>query len=69
MTINYLVVDDEPLARARVKRMMSDHQGFSCVGEAGSAAEADLLERHSAALVFIDISMPGQDGVSFAQQL
>lgn len=70
MTINYLVVDDEPLARARVKRMMSDHQGFSCVGEAGSAAEAEaLLERHSAALVFIDISMPGQDGVSFAQQL
>ncbi|MEJ6473343.1 LytR/AlgR family response regulator transcription factor [Pseudoalteromonas piscicida] len=68
--IPYLIVDDEPLARARIKRLMDNQAGFVCIGEAQSAEAAEaLLENEIVTLIFLDISMPGLCGVAFATQL
>lgn len=68
--ISVLIVDDEPLARERLKRMLADHAKFAVVGEA-SHGEAALqwLAQQSADLVLLDIQMPGQTGLQVAEQL
>lgn len=58
-----LVVDDEPPARARLRRMLTETGQVEIVAEAGTAAEATvLLEEHHPDVVFLDIQMPQGDG-------
>ncbi len=58
-----LVVDDEPLARARLKRMLGARGDVQVVGEAGSVADAaPLVDELTPDLVFLDVQMPGEDG-------
>jgi DNA-binding LytR/AlgR family response regulator len=58
-----LVVDDEPLARARLHRMLVAQGDVQVVGEAGSVAEAvPLVDSLTPDLVFLDVQMPGEDG-------
>ena len=65
-----LIVDDEPLARDRLKRMLSTIGGCSVVGEAGSGEQAlSAAEELSPDLVFMDVRMPGMDGLAAAQYL
>lgn len=65
-----LIVDDEPLARSRLKRLLAQHANFSCVGEAASAQEA-VVQSFALLpdLVFLDIEMPDGDGLTVAAQL
>jgi len=65
MKIRAVVVDDEPLARRRLKRLLQDHSDIEVVGEAGDgdAALAVVLEQRPD-LVFLDVRMPGRDGVA-----
>lgn len=67
MTYRVLLVDDEPLARERMKRLLLEHHDFVCVGEAanGDAALA-WLGMHQADLVLLDIQMPGRNGLETA---
>jgi two-component system, LytTR family, response regulator len=61
--IRTLLVDDEPLARRRVRRMLDREPDVTIVGEcsdAGSAIDA-ILTTHPD-LVFLDIQMPDADG-------
>jgi len=61
--IRALVVDDEPLARARMRTLIEDHPDVEIIGECGNGAEAILaIEKHSPQLVFLDIQMPEIDG-------
>jgi DNA-binding LytR/AlgR family response regulator len=63
-----LLVDDEPLARARLARMLARIEGVTVVGEAGDAVEAEArIEALAPELVFLDIRMPGLDGLALAQ--
>ena len=72
MSLQILVVDDEPLARARLRTLLAD-----CVAplatagaEAGNAAQAmELLQRLAFDAVLLDIHMPGADGLALAQAL
>jgi two-component system response regulator AlgR len=65
-----LIVDDEPLARDRLKRMLSVIDGCMHVGEAGSGEQAlEVAEKFSPDLVFMDVRMPGMDGLAAAQYL
>ena len=58
-----LLVDDEPLARARLRRMLGEIERVEVVGEAGSVPEAAaLVEQLGPDLVFLDVQMPGEDG-------
>lgn len=62
-----LVVDDEPGIRSSVKDILED-EGFD-VSVAESAGEArKLREEISPDLVFLDIWMPGEDGVSLLKE-
>jgi len=65
-----LIVDDEPLARARLQRLLSQLSGYSCVGEASNAEQAKLLIRSQQPdLLLLDIAMQGQDGIALAKEL
>jgi len=69
-TIRALVVDDEPLARARLCRLLAAHPDVAVVGEAATGEQA--LERTLTLrpdVVFLDIQMPGASGTEVAQRL
>ncbi|OHC39846.1 MAG: DNA-binding response regulator [Rhodanobacter sp. RIFOXYA1_FULL_67_6] len=65
-----LIVDDEPLARARMAALLGECAGVEVVGNVGDgeAALAALGELQPDALL-LDINMPGIDGVALAQRL
>lgn len=58
-----LIVDDERLARAELRRMLAAHPGVEIVGEAANAAEAALqVEALQPDLLLLDVQMPGGSG-------
>lgn len=63
MKIRTLIVDDEALARQRIRQLLADEVGFEVIGEAGNGVEAvTLIESLHPDLVFLDIQMPLLDG-------
>jgi len=65
-----LIVDDEPLARRRLERLLEEIGGCDVVGEAGNGTDA--LRRSSELnpdIVLLDIRMPEMDGIETAKQL
>ncbi len=66
--IRSLIVDDEPDARERVRRLLRLHEDVEVVGEAADGEEAlQFLANHEADLVFLDIQMPLLDGFAVAE--
>lgn len=67
-----LIVDDETLARSRLRTLLGDCKAppVSVEGEAANASQAiGLLRRQSYDLALLDIHMPGADGLTLAQAL
>ena len=61
--LRVLIVDDEPLARSAMKRLLAAHPSVEIVGEAESVAGAmRAIERARPQLVFLDIELNGGDG-------
>ena len=61
--LRLLVVDDEPMARTRLVRMLSAEHGVQIVGECSNGEEAAAaLGSLKPDAVFLDIQMPGMDG-------
>ena len=70
MTLDVLVVDDEPPARERLCRLLAEIGTVKVVGEAGDGAQAvEMIEALSPDLVLLDIQMPGLDGFGVIQAL
>lgn len=68
--IRVLLVDDEPLARQRLRQMLSDHADIAVAGEAEHVEEArQLIRSERPDLLFLDIRMPGADGFSLLEGL
>ena len=71
--LHILVVDDEPLARARLRKMLKPLEGegrIEVVGEAGDGVEAlDFLADNQVDLLFLDIRMPEIDGFGVLKRL
>ena len=65
-----LVVDDEPLARRELRRLLAAFKWVQVVGEAGHVDDARAqIESLSPDLVFLDIQMPGGTGFDLLAQL
>lgn len=63
-----LLVDDESLARQRLAKMLESLQGYTVVGEADNGAQAlQRIQELKPDIVFMDIRMPGIDGLEAAR--
>ncbi|GAB4216784.1 MAG: LytTR family DNA-binding domain-containing protein [Rhodoferax sp.] len=70
--LRVLIVDDEPLARQRLSRLLADctDPPAMLAGEAANAADALACASHQRLdVVLADIHMPGADGLRLAQAL
>ncbi len=67
--IRALVVDDEPMARAKLRRLLQA-AGVEVVAEAGEAEAALVaLAEHQVDVLFLDIDLPGRSGLELARSL
>lgn len=61
--VRVLVVDDEPLARAGLRAILSEERDVAVVGESASGADAiAAIEELAPDVVFLDIALPDLDG-------
>lgn len=71
--LKVFIVDDEPLARERLRTLLADIAGelpTAVVGEAGNGLAAlESLRATPADVVLLDIRMPGMDGIELASHL
>ena len=68
--IRALVVDDEPIARLAIVRLLNEDAGIEIVGECGDGASALKAIRGLAPdLVFLDIQMPAMTGIDVAAKI
>lgn len=70
MNIRALIVDDEPMARKRVRRLLAEEPDISVTGECGSGREAvSVIQGEPPDLLFLDIQMPGMGGFDVLQAI
>lgn len=70
MTLRALIVEDEPLARARLRSLLALDSGVAVVAEADNArAGAELIEQLRPDLLFLDIHMPEVSGLELVRTL
>jgi two-component system LytT family response regulator len=68
-SITALVIDDEPLARRKIRELLKEVPWIECVGEVGDGAGAlRAIEEHQPDLVFLDIRMPGLSGLEILRR-
>lgn len=68
--IRTLIVDDEPLSRRRIRDLLDGEADFVLVGECGDGDSAmTALRERPCDLVFLDVQMPGLDGLEIARRL
>lgn len=70
MTLNCVIIDDEPLARKGLKEYIADLDFLNLVGDFDSPVKAtELLSKGQIQLLFLDIQMPKITGLDFFKSL
>ena len=70
MNLRTLIVDDEPLARDRLKLLLHEEPDIEIVGECGNGTRTiDFLRFNSVDLLFLDIQMPERSGLEVVEEL
>lgn len=70
MKIRTLIVDDEPLARERIRTLLGDEPDVEIVGECSTGLEAvPATQRLKPDLLFLDVQMPELDGFRVVNQI
>jgi two-component system, LytTR family, response regulator len=68
--MNCIIVDDEPLAREAIQMLVNQTANLDLVGSFNSAASASaFMANNEVDLVFLDIQMPGINGIDFAKSI
>lgn len=68
--LRILIVDDEPLARDRIRTMLRGEADAEIIGECANGSDALAAIRQSRPdLVFLDMQMPGADGLQVVGRL
>lgn len=69
-TITGFIVDDEPLARRRLRQLIGDAPWLQCVGEAATARAAiAAIDELQPDLVFLDVQLTGASGIDVLAQV
>ena len=69
-TWNVLVIDDETLARQRLKRLLMLHNNIKIIGEASNGKEGlEQIALLQPDVIFLDIEMPGLNGFELLSRL
>ena len=70
MTLTALIVDDERIARAELRRLLAEHPDIEIVGEASNAMVArTAIAELEPDVLFLDVQMPGETGFDLLQSL
>ena len=70
MLIRALIVDDEALARSRLRKLLSEAADLEVIGEASNGPEAiSFIREHRPGLAFLDIQMPEVNGFDVLRAL
>ncbi|HEY0158283.1 MAG TPA: LytTR family DNA-binding domain-containing protein [Thermoanaerobaculia bacterium] len=70
MPITALVVDDEPLARKRLRRLLGAAPDLTVIAEAGGGEEAlRMIDERAPQVVFLDVQMPRMDGFEVVRRI
>jgi len=70
MKIRALIVDDEPLARERLRSLLQDESDIELSGEFENGTKAvDAIRRDAPDLLFLDVQMPELDGFGVLQAI
>ena len=65
-----VIIEDEPLARVELRRLLAPHPVVEIVGEAANIEDAKkLIDTTAPDLLFLDIHMPGGTGFDLLEQL
>ncbi len=68
--IRTLIVDDEPLARERIRELLSRESDIDVIGECREGREAvEVIRRDKPALLFLDVQIPELDGFEVVRSL
>jgi two-component system LytT family response regulator len=70
MTIRALIVDDEAVARRRVRRLLAGEADIEIIGECSHGLQAlAIIESERPDLLFLDVEMPEMNGFELLMQL
>lgn len=65
-----ILIDDERLARAELRKLLQEYPDIEVVDEASNAEEGlQKIESHNPDLIFLDIQMPGKTGFDLLSEL
>ncbi|MBC5839286.1 LytR/AlgR family response regulator transcription factor [Flavobacterium muglaense] len=68
--MNCIIVDDEPLAREAIQMLIDQTDNLDLIGSFNSPYSAtDFLLNNEVNLLFLDIKMPGINGIEFAKTI
>jgi two-component system LytT family response regulator len=68
--IQTLIIDDEVLARRKLRRLLRDESAVQVVGESASASEAlEFIKASRPQLIFLDVRLPGMNGIELIDAL
>jgi len=70
MSLSAIIVDDEPLARERIRTLLEAEADVEIIAECASGPEAlEAMEKTRPELLFLDVQMPEMDGFQVLRQL
>jgi len=68
--MNCIIIDDEPLAREAIEMLINKTGDLDLIGSFNSPETAtNFIENNTVELIFLDIQMPGINGIEFARTI